>query len=592
MKTKNRRFNVLDRVTADSLLWRLLSESLPEHKGKYAAAIAAMVLVAATTALSAWVMGEIVDAMTDAENKRRIYWVAIGVFLIFTAKGFASFAQTVLMARAGNRIVAQKQTTLFKRLLSQGIAFFNTTESSDLLMRVTQSAQMARSVIDVVVTGFVRDSLTLFGLVAVMFYQQPFLSLISLVIGPAAVLGVRLILTKVRAIMAQEMAGLAEIIKVVQETSTGARVIKAFALEGVMQKRMESAVRDVEKRSNKMVRLESATSPLMDTLTGAAIAAIVILSSTSIGGQSAGTPGQLMSFVTAFLMAYEPAKRLSRMRVTIEAGMVGVRMMYNLLDQPINLIEAPDAIELAVGPGEVTLADVSFGYVGDVSVIRNLNLTFEAGKTTALVGPSGGGKSTILNLILRLYDPVEGAVRIDGQDIRKATFTSLRQAIAFVGQDTFLFSNTVMGNLRVARPDATDEEVFEAARVAYAHDFIESLPKGYQTHIGENGAFLSGGQRQRLSITRAVLRRAPILLLDEATSALDSQSEAYIRDALETVSEGVTTIVIAHRLATVMNADKICYLEAGQVTEQGTLQELLAKGGAFKKLYETQFRNG
>jgi subfamily B ATP-binding cassette protein MsbA len=591
MNKAKRSRGLLDRATADSLLWRLLIESLPEHKGKYAAAIGSMVLVAATTALSAWVMGEIVDAMTDAENKRRIYWVAISVFLIFMAKGFASFAQTVLMARAGNRIVAEKQTLLFKRLLGQGIAFFNTTESSDLLLRVTQSAQMARSVIDTVVTGFVRDLLTLIGLVSVMFYQQPYLSLISLVVGPAAVLGVRLILTKVRAIMAQEMAGLAEIIKVVQETSTGARVIKAFALEGVMQKRMDSAVKDVEKRSNKMVRLESATSPLMDTLTGAAIASIVILSSTSIGGQSAGTPGQLMSFVTAFLMAYEPAKRLSRMRVTIEAGMVGVRMMYSLLDQPINLIEASDARELEVGPGEVTLDNVSFGYVGDVSVIKNLHLTFEAGKTTALVGPSGGGKSTILNLILRLYDPIEGAVRIDGQDIRQTTFSSLRRKIAFVGQDTFLFSNTVMGNLRVARPDATDGDVFDAARVAHAHDFIENLPNGYLTHIGENGAFLSGGQRQRLSITRAVLRRAPILLLDEATSALDSQSEAYIRDALERVSAGVTTIVIAHRLATVMNADKICYLEAGQVTEQGTPQELLAKGGAFKKLYEAQFRN-
>jgi ATP-binding cassette, subfamily B, bacterial MsbA len=591
MNITGKRFNPLNRATENSLLWRLLKESIPEHKGKYAAAIAAMLLVAATTALSAWIMGEIVDAMTDAENNQRIYGVATAVFFIFTVKGFASFAQTVLMARAGNRVVAQKQTLLFKHLLAQGIAFFNRTDSSKLLMRVTQSAQRARNVIDVLVTGFIRDSLTLIGLIAVMFYQQPFLSLISLVVGPVAVLGVRQILTKVRSIMAQEMAGLAEIIKVVQETSTGARVIKAFALEGVMQKRMEVAVRDVEKRSNKMVRLESATSPLMDTLTGAAIAAIVLLSSTSIAGQSAGTPGQLMSFVTAFLMAYEPAKRLSRMRVTIEAGMAGVRMMYKLLDQPINLVEAPDAVNLAVGPGEVTLEGVSFGYIGDVSVIRDLSLTFEAGKTTALVGPSGGGKSTILNLVLRLYDPVEGTVRIDGHDIRQATFVSLREKIAFVGQDTFLFSDTVMGNLRVARPNATDEEVFEAARVAYAHDFIESLPKGYQTQIGENGAFLSGGQRQRLSITRAVLRRAPILLLDEATSALDSQSEAYIRDALEKVSEGVTTIVIAHRLATVMNADKICYLEAGQVTEQGTLQELLEKDGPFKKLYETQFRN-
>jgi ATP-binding cassette, subfamily B, bacterial MsbA len=582
------RLGPIRRILGDSLLWRLLRESLPEHKGKYAAAVIAMVCVAATTALSAWVMGEIIDSMTDSQNRRRVFWVAGGVALIFAAKGIASFAQSVLMARAGNRIVAQKQSQLFKRLLSQGISFFNTTESSDLLLRVTQSAQMARSVIDIVVTGFIRDLLTLLGLVAVMFYQQPVLSLVSLVVGPAALFGVRLLLQRVRSIMALEMAGLAEIIKVVQETSTGARVIKAFALEELMQQRMDVAVRDVEKRANKMIRLESATSPLMDTLTGLAIAAIVVLSSVKVGGQAAGTPGQLMSFITAFLMAYEPAKRLSRMRVSIEGGMVGVRMMYGMLDQPLTLAAAPDARALSDGPGEVRLDNVAFGYAGGGSVIKGLSLTFEAGKTTALVGPSGGGKSTILNLILRLYDPNDGTVLIDGQDIRGATFASLRQKIAFVGQDTFLFSNTVMGNLRLARPDATDEEIVEAAQVAHAHDFITQLNQGYLTPIGENGTFLSGGQRQRLAIARAILRRAPILLLDEATSALDSQSETLVRDALERISKGVTTIVIAHRLTTIMNADKVCYLEDGSVIEQGTLPDLLAKDGHFSKLYRAQ----
>ena len=590
MNDKPLRLNLIGRIFGDSLLWRLLRESLPEHKGKYAAAIVAMIFVAATTALSAWVMGEIIDSMTDSQNRGRVYWVAGGVALIFFAKGIASFAQTVLMARAGNRIVAQKQSLLFKRLLGQGISYFNTTESSDLLLRVTQSAQMARAVIDTIVTGFIRDLLTLIGLAAVMVYQQPILSLVSLVVGPAAIFAVRQLLQRVRSVMALEMAGLAEIIKVVQETSTGARVIKAFALEELMQHRMDTAVRDVEKRANKMVRLESATSPLMDTLTGLAIAAIVVLSNVEMGGQAAGTPGQLMSFVTAFLMAYEPAKRLSRMRISIEGGMVGVRMMYGMLDQPQTLTAAKDARPLLDGPGEVRLEKVAFGYTGGTSVIKDLSLTFEAGKTTALVGPSGGGKSTILNLILRLYDPAEGAVLIDGQDIRGATFESLRQKIAFVGQDTFLFSNTVMGNLRLARPDATDDEVTEAARVAHAHDFITNLPHGYLTPIGENGAFLSGGQRQRLSIARAVLRRAPILLLDEATSALDSQSETLVRDALEHISNGVTTIVIAHRLTTVMNADKICYLEDGAVIEQGTLTDLLAKGGSFSKLYQAQFR--
>lgn len=573
----------------DSMLWRLLSESVSEHKTKYMLAAVAMVLVAVTTALSAWVMGEIIDTMADKAHPSRVYWVAVGVVLIFFVKGIASFAQAVLMARAGNRVVAQKQVQLFQRLLQQGMGFFNTQESSDLLMRVTQSAQMARGVIDTIVTSFVRDALTLGSLVAVMIYQQPVLSMVCLLVGPVSLYGVRLILARVRDVMAQEMEGLAEIIKVIQESSTGARVIKAFSLEDVMATRMDRAVRSVEQRANKMVRLESATSPLMDTITGLSIAAIVVFSHVNLFGQSAGSPGQLMSFVTAFLMAYEPAKRLSKMRVSIEAGMVGVRMMYSLLDQKISIVDAPDAKDFVNGPGEIELRDVSFSYVGGKGVLNGLSVVFPAGKTTALVGPSGGGKSTLLNLLLRLYDPDSGVVAVDGQDIKNIRAQSLRRHIAYVGQDTFLFSASVLENIKMARPDATEQEVIDAAKTAHAHEFIEALPKGYNTPIGENGAFLSGGQRQRLSIARAVLRNATILLLDEATSALDTHSEVLVRDALEKVTKGATTIVIAHRLSTIMNADNVCYVEAGTIAEQGTVADLIVQEGKFNALYTAQF---
>lgn len=548
----------------------------------------AMIVVALTTASTAWLMGEIVDSMNDSDNRARVYWVAAAVALTFMFKGLASFAQAVLMARAGNRIVAEKQTTLYNRLLKQGVGFFSTTESSDILMRVTNSAQRARSVIDVIVTSVVRDSLTLIGLIAVMVYQQPVLSLVSLVVGPVAMFGVQKILARVREVMKQELKSIAEIIKVVQETATGVRVIKTFSLEGVMSDRMDQAVRNVEKRNNKIVRLENATAPLMDTITGLAIASVVVLSSVSLFGGQPASPGQLMSFVTAFLMAYEPAKRLMRMRVTIEHGMAGVRMMFELLDKPITLLEAENPVELPDGPGHVKFDKVGFSYTDGKSIIRDMTLDFPAGKTTALVGPSGGGKSTILNLILRLYDPQEGIIQIDGVDIKTASFASLREKISYVGQDTFLFSNTVAENIRIARPDATDEEVVEAARVAHADEFIRDLPNGYETKIGENGAFLSGGQRQRLAIARAVLKEAPILVLDEATSALDANSEALVKSALERVTEGRTTIVVAHRLSTVIHADQICYLEDGRVVERGTRDELLAKGEKFKDLYEMQ----
>lgn len=577
------------RLPADRLLTRLLLESYQDHRWRYLAAITAMILVASTTAMSAWIIGVIVDSMATPEDKLKIYFVALGVFLIFTLKGFASFAQLVLMARAGNRIVAEKQILLYDRLVKQGLAFFNATESSDLLLRVTQSANMARAAIDTIVTGYVRDLLTLIALIGLMIYQQPLLSTICLIVGPASLYLVQKILARVRDVMKMEMAGLAEIIKVLQETSIGVRVIKAFGLEPVMSDRMQSAVRQVETRANKMIRLEAATTPIMDTLVGLAIGGVVIMSTVTLFGQSAGTPGQLISFVTAFLMAYEPAKRLSRMAVVLEANMFGVKMMYDLLDTPATMTEAANPVTLGDGPAEIDMQDVVFAYATGGPVVDQVTLNFPAGKTTALVGPSGGGKSTMLNLLLRLYDPVSGTISINGQDIKSASYASLRKNIAYVGQDTFLFSQTVMQNLRLARPTASDDDIIEAAKMAHADEFIQKLPAGYDTQIGENGVFLSGGQRQRLAIARALLRRASILLLDEATSALDSHSEKLVRDALEHLTKGVTTVVVAHRLSTILQADQICYLEAGQVLERGSLAQLLELNGKFAALYNSQF---
>jgi ATP-binding cassette, subfamily B, bacterial MsbA len=573
----------------EALMWRLLRENIVEQRIHYIVAVVAMVLVAVSTSSVAWIMRYIVDAMTIPDNKGMVFLVAGAVAVIFIVKGLATYVQVVSLTRAGNRIVARQQIKLYDKLLRQGVSFFNLTESSDLLMRVTQSAQAARMIIDLIVTSFVRDLLTLTGLLIVMFWQQPMLSAVSILIGPLAIFGIRVLLRKVRKIMEQEMASLAEIIKVIQETSTGIRIIKAFALEDRMASRMQRAVSDVERRSNAIARLEAITSPLMDTLSGFAIAAVVALSAVNLFGVEGTTPGQLMSFVTALLMAYEPAKRLSRMRITIESGMVGVRMMFGLLDQPETLAEHPDPVQMPDGPGEVVFDHVNFSYGADRPVIRDMSLTFAAGKTTALVGPSGGGKSTILNLILRLYDPESGAVRIDGLDIRTATFASLRDKISFVGQDTFLFSATVAENIRFGSPTASEAEVIDACKAANAHEFIEGLAKGYATQVGENGAFLSGGQKQRLAIARAILRNSPILLLDEATSALDSKSEALVQEAIQHLTRGRTTIVIAHRLSTVLGADKICVIESGELVEEGNVQALLSRGGLFRGLYDQQF---
>lgn len=570
---------------------RLLRENFRAQRKYYVISIIAMIVVAAMTAMTAWIMQNIIDSMTTEEGRSQVLGVAVGVFAIFFVKGIATYVQTVMLTRAGNRIVAQQQIRLFDKLLGQGIAFFNKTESSNLLMRITQSANAARGVIEQIVTTFVRDALTLVGLIAVMIYQQPFLSAVSLVIGPVAVFGVRDLSKRVRAISRKELSSLSEIIKVLQETSSGIRVIKAFALEDRMAERMVAAVRQVEKRSNSIARLKAATSPLMDSLSGFAIAAVVALSAVNLFGGEPTSPGQLMSFVTALLMAYEPAKRLTRVRLTIDTQLVAVRMMFSLLDQPDTITERPDAKPLPEGAGEIIFDNVSFGYDGQISVLRDLSIVFPAGKTTALVGRSGGGKSTILNLIMRLYDPDKGQVLIDGLDLQEATFRSLRDKISFVGQDTFLFSTSIIENIRAGRPGATDDEVIEAATNAQADDFIRAMPQGYQTEVGENGAFLSGGQRQRIAIARAMLRRAEILLLDEATSALDSESEGLVKESIRRLTENVTTVVIAHRLSTILSADMICVIEAGQVVERGTADELLQLDARFRRLFDQQFGN-
>jgi ATP-binding cassette subfamily B protein len=470
----------------------------------------------------------------------------------------------VAMAKAGNRIVANLQRKIYSKLLRQDARYFETTESSDILMRVTQSAAAARMIIDVIVSSFVRDLLTLIGLICVMVYQHALLSAVFLVIGPLAIFGVRLVLVRVREIMSAELQSLAEIFKALQETSVGMRVIKAFSLEPHMEARMSKAVRDVERRSNALIRLEGVTAPMMDTLAGIAIATIVLVASAQFFGAYQATPGQLMSFVTALLMAYEPAKRLSRMRVQIEAGKVGVDMMYGILDRADTMVDPQDAVELPDGPGRVSLRNVSFSYDGTRKVLDTLSIQFEPNKVTALVGPSGAGKSTVMSLLLRLFDPDEGAVEIDGIDIRHVKLKSLRAATAYVGQDVFLFAGTVRENLRVGKPNASDDEIIKAARLAHAHEFISTLPAGYDTPVGENGVFFSGGQKQRLSLARAILKQAKIILLDEATSALDTESEQHIQFAVRELSPGRTIVMIAHRPETIASADVVIDLNKVQ----------------------------
>jgi ATP-binding cassette, subfamily B, bacterial MsbA len=372
-----------------------------------------------------------------------------------------------------------------------------------------------------------------------------------------------------------------------RETAQGVRVVKAFTLEDAMRERMNEAVTGVERRNNKLIAINARTSPMVDTLGGMAVAAVIFYA----GWRAlyhGDTPGEFFSFITALLMAYEPARRLGRLQVKLAQSCVGVQLMFDLIDAQPTLKDAPGATALALPSGEIRFDNVTFGYTTQ-PVLKELSLVAAPGQTTALVGLSGSGKSTIMNLILRFYDPSSGRVLLDGQDAKTVQIASLREKVALVSQDVFLFEGTIADNIRAGRKGATDAEVIAASKAAYAHHFIEGMTHGYRTMVGELGAQLSGGQRQRVSIARAFLKNAPLILLDEPTSALDSESEQAIQRALAQLTERRTTLVIAHRLATVLNADCIYVLEDGQIAESGTHAQLLRNNGLYARLYEIQY---
>lgn len=586
-KKRKKRLTAKDKT----LVIRLLRENFRKHAMLYLGAIISMLAIAGTTSASAWIMKDVVEATVRGHDWDMVLFIAAAVAVIFIIKGISSFFQAFFLSRAGNSIVSEQQRKIYGRLMQQGVGFYQKNASSDLLLRVTQNANAARSIIDTVVTTFVRDLFSVAGLLLVMLVQNFRLTVIALTLGPAAFLGVRLILKRVRGLMEKELSSLADIIKVMQETTIGIRVIKAFSLEEKMKQRMDKAIADVQKRANSIAALEAATGPVMETLAGLAIAAVIVFSG-YMATQQKGVEGQLMAFITALLLAYEPAKRLANVRVKIESGLIGVRMMFELIDVPINLRESKNAKPLACPRGAIRFKNVGFAYTDDRHVLRNISLTFPAGKMTALVGPSGSGKSTMINLMMRLYDPKDGVIEVDGQDIKNVTFASLRRHMSYVGQDTFLFEGTVYDNIALGRHDAAEAEVIAAAKAANADEFIRKLPGGYGANVGDNGGNLSGGQKQRLAIARAMLRNSKILILDEATSALDAQSERLIRDALDRLTKGRTTIVIAHRLSTIANADKIVVMKEGDIWEEGTEDELLAiDDGLYRELYELQFQN-
>ena len=571
-----------------AVLKRLIAENLRQFLPHYAVAIALMAVVAGATALSAWMMRDLINKVFIDRDPAMMVFICGSVVVIYVAKGFASYGQEVLLARIGNAIIAKTQRRIFDSILRQNVSFFQENGSADLVTRVTYNAQAASSALNLLATSLGRDLLTVVSLIAVMIDQDPILTGIALLGVPALFAVVTRLLKQVRKLFGSEVRSIATIVATIQETIHGIRVVKSFQLEDAMRERMNESVTAVERLSNRMAAVQAGTVPLIDTLGGVAVASVIFYGGWRVIHEGA-TPGEFFAFITALLMMTEPARRIARLHLTLAASAVGVRMLFDLIDKASEKRERPDARALALSKGEVRLRSVSFGYDPEKPVLHDIDLVADAGRITALVGLSGSGKSSIFNLVLRFWEPQSGRVEIDGQPLSLATSASIYDSIALVGQDVFLFEGTIAENIMRGRPGASEAEMMEAARSAAAHDFILSLPNGYQTRVGEFGSQLSGGQRQRISIARAFLKNARILLLDEPTSALDAESDKAIQEALGRLMVGRTTLIIAHRLATVAHADHIYVLDRGRIAEQGTHRQLVAERGVYSRLYDLQF---
>jgi ATP-binding cassette subfamily B protein len=570
------------------ILGRLLREKWREYSPRYAAAFFFMAIVAGVTAFSAWLMKDVINKIFVERDGAAVVWLPALVLGLYTIKGMASYFQEVTLAQIGNAMVADTQKKMFAQLLKQDLGFFAKHPSSELITRVTRNAASTREALNMIATSVGRDLLTLGGLVTVMVIQQPIMFAICLIGAPIGLFVQKKLVKRVQKVSRSEILSDGHVVNAIRETVQGVRVVKAFTLEDAMARRMNTAVERVQARNNKLVAINARTSPLVDTLGGLAFASVIFYAGWR-ALHHGDTPGEFFSFITALLLAYDPARRLSKLQVKLAQASIGVRMMFELIDTEPVLKDRPGAPDLTVEKGEVRFDGITFGYNPGEPVLEDLTLLAASGKTTALVGLSGSGKTTLMNLILRFWDPEAGRVLIDDRDIRDVRLMSLREKVALVSQDVFLFQGSIRDNIRSGCADATDAEVIAAAKAAYAHHFIEAMPRGYETDVGELGTQLSGGQRQRISIARAFLKNAPIILLDEPTSALDSESEQAIQRALAQLTERKTTLVIAHRLATILNADCIYVIDKGRVAESGTHLQLIKNDGLYARLYEIQF---
>jgi subfamily B ATP-binding cassette protein MsbA len=514
-----------------------------------------------------------------------VVWICLLIPLVMTVRSLCSYGSGYYMNWVSNRVVQDVRNQLFAKIVRHSMDFFNRMQTGFLMSRVANDTRSLQQALASVSSDVFKQPVTIVGAVVVLLLMDWRFTVVSLVLFPICIVPIRIFGRRARQAVQLDQRGAGLMSVTMQESFAGIRVIKSFAREEQQEKAFRRSSQLSFSNTMRMVKANEAVGPLVEIIASVGVGlALLYVYSANLSA------GRFLGLVSGIFILYDPIKTLSKLHIVMQRSLGATTQIFSILDSVPEVQDAPEAIELASSEGRIDFEDVTFRYATGVSnAIRNVDLHIEPGKTYALVGASGAGKSTILSLILRLYDPTSGAVKIDGRDLRTLTQRSLRAQIGLVSQETFLFHDTIFKNIQFGRLDATTEEVYEAAKTAFAHDFILAQPEGYDTVVGDKGCLISGGQQQRIAIARALLKNAPILLLDEATSSLDTESEKQIQKALEKLSAGRTVIAIAHRLSTILSADQIVVLDNGIIKEIGTHAELLEKSGYYRRLYDLQF---
>lgn len=569
-------------LSTRALVGRLWRDYMDRHKALIVPAMLLLAVAALVSGAQAWLIQPAIDEALIGGDSFYIWATPVAILVVALTKGLANYGQTVLMSKMGFRLIANMQADMMRSVLAADLARLYADGSSPMVSRFVADSYLVREAAVKSITGIARDSLIVVVMVGVMFYQSWELAAAVFVLFPLSVLPIAYIGRKLRRVSRSLQERTGSMLGLIDDKLKGIKVVKSYGAEAHAQARAEELFQWLARLNLKAVEVRSRSYPIMETLGGVAVAALIVAGSLRVAAGEA-TPGQIMSFLGALLLAYQPMRSLANLNASLQQGLAGAQRVFEAIDIEPTIRDRPGAKPLVVEAGEIAFEAVDFAY-GDRPVVKDLSLTVPAGKRVALVGPSGAGKTTLFNLLLRLYEPTGGTIRVDGQDIDAVTVASLRRAIALVSQEATIFNETVAANIAYGEAAPERARIVEAAKAAEAHAFIEALPEGYDTVLGEMGVTLSGGQRQRLAIARAIYKDAPILLLDEATSALDTQTETLVQTALERLMQGRTVMMIAHRLSTVEAADMIHVIEDGRLVETGRHDDLVRRGGLYARL--------